>query len=74
MIFEAIKEWYNGTYIPFKNDPNSNTVIIGGYTEYHWTAQLLHKILDFYLEHWKWCWSTGIAIVGLTIAIIKLGS
>jgi len=69
MLFKKIKKWYYGEYKLFENDPNSPVIFVGGYYVKHWTAKFANIVVKFYLEHWKWLWST---IIAITIAIIKL--
>ena len=72
MLFEKIKVWYNGEQKVRENDPDSPIVRIGTYTQRHWTANSVRAFVNFYLNHWKWLWSTIIAILGLIFAYLKL--
>ncbi len=39
----------------------------------HWTSNLAHISVSFYLKNWQWCLGFIVAIAGLTVAIMKLG-
>lgn len=69
---EKIRNWYEGRYIPYENDPNSSVVIVGGYYERHWTAKFARILVSFYLEHWKWLWGVFLSLLGLYMAYLKL--
>ena len=71
-MLRKIKEWYEGEWVPFENNPNSSIVLIGGSYRRHWTAEIARKLISFYLNHWQWCWGTIIALVSLYVAIIAL--
>ena len=62
--WKRIKRWYEGEYVPYKNDPRSSLGFVGGGAyEKHWTAQLARGFVTFYLKHWKWLWTPVIAVV-----------
>ncbi len=65
---DGIGHWWHGEYIPYENDPDSLVIVVGGYQKRHWTASALHLIWEFYLEHWKWVWGTGLAIIAITVS------
>jgi hypothetical protein len=52
---EKIKRWYEGEYIPFKNDPGSGVFIFGGHSKRHWTATATATrwAVEFYMREWK---------------------
>lgn len=60
-----VSRWYNGTFIPYKNDPSSPVVVIGGYTKRHWTANAIHAVIDFSSANWKYMITTLIALAAL---------
>jgi hypothetical protein len=68
---EILKRWWQGTYVPAKNDPNSGLFFMGNY-KLHWTATVAHALVAFWLRHWQYSISTAIAVVGLFIALKKL--
>ena len=62
-MFEYIKKWWQGKYInPPQSNQNDSIVFISGYFERHWSSKIVHKLVDFYLEHWKFIWGSIIAI------------
>ena len=73
-ISERLANWYKGKYIPPPvNDPNSSIVIISpGYYEQPLLAKMFGAICRFYVSHWQWVWSTGIAALGLYVAVRAL--
>lgn len=71
-MLERIRAWYNGTAktIHCDNDPRSGVWIMPSFiTEYHWTARVAHAIVEFYLKHWQWLWTTVIAVGGLMVSV-----
>jgi hypothetical protein len=71
-IGDRISRWWLGEFRPYKNDPDSAVVLIGGRYHRHWTADVAHAIVDFYLRHWQFVWTTALAIVGLVIAALAI--
>jgi len=65
-MLDKIKNWWTGEEYYIEG------VLPGIRYEYHWTAKTVHMFVNFYLNHWKWVWSTVIAIFGLIIAYSKL--
>jgi len=65
-MLNVIKDWWTGKeYFVDGRLP-------GIRYKHHWTAKIAHIIVSFYLEHWKWIWSTIIAISALSISYLKL--
>jgi hypothetical protein len=71
---EAVVNWYRGPHVPPPyTHPNSGLVfVIGGYSP-HWTAKAAQAVVAFWLAHWQWVIGTSIALVGLAVALKKLG-
>lgn len=73
-MFDKIKEWYEGEYIPYRNDPDSPVVIVGpGHLRRPVLAYMIKWTFDFWLAHWQWVITTALAIIGLIFAIRKIG-
>ncbi len=68
-MLKKIKDWYDGEMKTYDNPQ-----IIGVYIDRHWTSNLAHKIVDFYLAHWKWLWSFGVALIGIYLTYLGLSS
>lgn len=68
-IWEVIKTWYNGTYVPWENEPGSYEVFIGHDHKLHWTAKLIRGFVKWYLNHWQWFWGIFIAVLTLFATI-----
>lgn len=70
-FIENIKEWYQGKYIPPRdNDPDSPLFIISpGHYEKPFLAKVLQVLIKFWLNHWKWIVGTILAIVALVLRI-----
>ena len=68
-LLKKVSKWYKGTYVHYEDDPDSSVIVIGGYFNRHWTASLTRILVNFYLGHWKWMWSTVIAVVALIVAL-----
>jgi hypothetical protein len=60
---QKIKRWYEGEFVPYKNDPNSALFFVGGGTKRHWTANLARRFVDFYMREWKWTLGAAAAII-----------
>jgi hypothetical protein len=69
---KAFKQWWDGTYIPPENYPDSGLAFMMGSYRRHWTSWLAHTVADFWLKHWQWCFSATFATIGLVIAAMKL--
>lgn len=69
-MINRIRKWYQGETKAYENDDDDPGVIIGVYTNYHWTATIVRYVVKFYMTHWKFIWSTGIAVASLTIAYL----
>lgn len=68
-----IRKWYEGKLTPYENDPGSSVVFFGWNCERHWTSKLAHIVVAFYLREWKWVIGTAIALVGVWVAIGRVG-
>jgi len=66
-MLKKIKDWYDGE-VQMYDDPQ----IIGFYVDRHWTSDIAHAVVDFYLAHWKWLWGFGVSLLGLYIAYLGL--
>jgi hypothetical protein len=66
---DEIENWYEGEFVPYKNDPNDATFIIGGTYKRHWTAKVARILVGFWLNHWQWTIGTALGIVGLAVAM-----
>ena len=53
----AVRNWYEGKYVPYENDPRSTLVFIGGDHERHWTARVVRVLVEF----WQWIVTVGVA-------------
>ena len=47
----AVRNWYEGKYLPYENDPRSILVFIGGDHKRHWTARVVRVLVEFW--HWS---------------------
>jgi hypothetical protein len=72
-IRAKIRKWYDGEIKPHENPPGSNLQVIAWWLERHWTSELAHKLVDFWLADWKWIIGTVLALAGLWLAYLKLG-
>lgn len=65
---DRIKRWYNGEFVVFNQDPNSDLVVIGGSQEYSRSAKIARAIVQHLAKEWKWWIGTAIAVCGLLLA------
>jgi hypothetical protein len=67
-LIAAIVRWYGGEHVPPENDPNSAVMFAMGHQQYHWSARLARRLVQFYLENWKWLWAPVFAgIIALLV-------
>ncbi|WP_038946392.1 MULTISPECIES: hypothetical protein [Bradyrhizobium] len=57
---QLLKRWWDGKYVPPRNDPNGFVFILQGDYERHWTSKAAHVVAGFWLKYWQW--SIGIAV------------
>ncbi len=72
-MLAKVRMWYQGKYVPYRNDPDSILVFMNGNYHRHWTAVVANTVADFWLREWKWIIGTTIAVTGLVVAFLKLG-
>lgn len=70
-IDKRLRDWWEGTYVPAENEPDSGVFLLFGSYQRHWTSRLAHVFLDFWLAHWKWIIGVALAIIGLTISALR---
>ena len=70
-LIDAIKKWYQGTYVPPPPiDPHDTVIIVSmGHYEQPLLAKILGFIGRFYLAHWKWVIGTTIAVISIFVAL-----
>ncbi|WP_041801821.1 hypothetical protein [Rhodopseudomonas palustris] len=61
---EFFRKWWDGEFIPHKNEPNSAVFFVGGTDKRHWTANRARWAVSFYLREWKWVIGSVAAVVG----------
>jgi hypothetical protein len=71
-LADRVSRWWLGEFRPYKNDPDAAIVMLGGKYHRHWTADVAHLVVDSYLKHWQFIWTTGLAVVGLIIAALTI--
>ncbi len=71
-VLGRIRQWYEGEFVPYENDPRSQVVLIGGWQKRHWTAKAARALVEFHRRHWQWIWSTIIATGSLVAAVLAL--
>lgn len=59
--------WYEGRYVGHDNLPESNSFIVGGYYDRHWTAVRLRKAVEFYQRNWERIFWFAAGLVGLVV-------
>ena len=66
-MLKKIIEWWDGEMKTYDHPQ-----IIGVYTDRHWTSNLAHTLVDFYLTHWKWLWGFAATLLGIYLAYLGL--
>ncbi|TCW20214.1 hypothetical protein EDB48_104160 [Vibrio crassostreae] len=61
---EIFSKWWEGEQYHIKD------VYPGTRYRRHWTSALIHLLLEFYLQHWKWVIGTFITILGVIISLL----
>ena len=64
-----IKRWYDGEYVPPKNDPSSPLYFISGDYKRHWTAKFSRWAIEFYMREWKW--TLGVVAAVISFVFLK---
>jgi hypothetical protein len=64
---EILRKWWEGTYVPPDNDPNSAFVFTMGDHEKHWSSRAAHLVADFWMKYWQWCIGVMLAVIGLIL-------
>jgi hypothetical protein len=60
----TFEKWWEGELQPYRNDPNSDLVVIGpGRYKRHWTAKLARWAVEFYMREWKWTLGALAAVI-----------
>jgi hypothetical protein len=70
-IWNRLKDWYEGDFVPYKDDPGSPISRIGGYSKRPWLARAIDALGRFYQKHWQWLIATILAIIGIVVAIMS---
>lgn len=66
-MIKLIKQWYQGKEY---NISTSELLVFPGIRyKRHWTSQVAHIIVDFYLKEWKWLLPF---IVGFSALLLKI--
>ncbi len=65
-MIDKIKKWWTGEEYYIEG------ALPGIRYKHHWTAKITRPLVDFYLNHWKWIFTTTLGICGLLIAYLKL--
>lgn len=68
-LFEKIKKWYEGKYIPHENDPGSSVVFVGGYYKRTLLTSIVRAVIEFHAKEWKWAIPVYLTIVGFVVAL-----
>lgn len=67
-LFAPFKKWWDGTY----NPPPAGSLYFHLGNDLHWTAEIAHRICKFYLDHWKWVWSTALGCATFYLGLLRL--
>ncbi|RUX97255.1 MULTISPECIES: hypothetical protein [unclassified Mesorhizobium] len=71
-VRRVVAVWYQGRLVPEESMVSKHFIVLPGERyERHWTSKAAHVLVDFYLEHWKWVIGTMIAVIALTVAILR---
>ena len=65
----AVRQWWNGEYVPYRREPGNDLIIIGGDEKRHWTADAARGVVAFAQKEWKWLIGFFLALAGLYLAL-----
>lgn len=71
-LWQGIRQWWDGRYIPYENDPRSSLVFVGGYQERHWTAKATRAVVFFVAKEWRWLIPVMLSAFGLYVAYLRV--
>jgi hypothetical protein len=72
IVFARIFKWYEGEFVPYKNETNSPLYFVGGHQKGAPSARLARWLIEFWLKDWKWIIPTGMSAIGLLVAYQSL--
>lgn len=64
-MFKKIMEWWKGELMEW-GSPSGG----GIFFRKHWTSNLAHMLVNFYVVHWKWLWVFGATLLGIYVAYL----
>lgn len=70
--WQAVKRWWEGTFVLYDNPPNSAAFFVGGNYRRHWTARVARAVVGFLRAEWKWVVGVIIAMTGLALGYLRL--
>jgi hypothetical protein len=57
----AVRNWWEGKFVPPENDPRSELRFMMGDYEWHWTARVVRSLGAFWLKHWQFIVTVALA-------------
>jgi len=66
-MLKRLTSWYEGEFIPHKNDPAGGFIRLGGCYKRSFSATVARIIFEFYLKYWQWCVGTLLAVVAIVV-------
>jgi hypothetical protein len=64
---DKIRQWYEGEFVAYKDEPDTLVFIGGGKYRRHWTSKVAHVVVEFYLREWKWTLGAAAALVSFLL-------
>ena len=62
-----MRRWWQGTYVPWENDPRNSIMFIGGEYRRHWTAEVAHASCSYFIRNQMWLIPTVVAVIGIIV-------
>ena len=72
IALDKISKWYEGEFVPHKNETNSPLYFVGGYQRRSRSARIARRLVEFWLKDWKWIIPTVMSAIGLLVAYQSL--
>ena len=67
-IRNKLSDWYAGRAPVVERERGAIWVLDDSLTDRHWTSKVANKLVEFWLDHWKWTIGTTLAVVALFVA------
>lgn len=71
LLRSKARQWWEGEFVPYENDPNSGLFFVGGWQRRHWSARAAQALWDFLGREWKWATGFALTCIGLLMTYVR---